>query len=474
VTQQLRPHLKEGMKPMADSGLRRVWRAVFDTDATLDAVTLTGPEQLLPSEFDVTGLATAAVASASLAVAELQAVRTGMPTPAVTVDRRAASAAFLSEALFTPEGWERPPTWDAIAGDYPAADGWIKLHTNYSYHRAAAEKVLGVGGDREAVAAAVRRWSATELETAIVQAGGCAAAMRTREEWLATPAGSTHEPLVNLDLRPALQSGLAELPPGAAPLAGVRVLDLTRVIAGPVCTRFLAAYGADVLRVDPRGFEEVGALIPETSAGKHCAMLDLTDPVDREVFDGLVASAHVLVTGLRPGALARLGYDPNALRALNPDLITASLDAYGWTGPWAGRRGFDSLVPMSSGIAAAGAAARGVDQPVPLPAQALDHGTGYLLAAAVAVALKRLDAERQVSDIRCSLLATANLLIDHPTPGGIDNPRPTWSPADTTPTFTAWGPARRVPIPGGIEGITCQLGIDAGPLGRHSPSWAAG
>jgi crotonobetainyl-CoA:carnitine CoA-transferase CaiB-like acyl-CoA transferase len=202
-------------------------------------------------------------------------------------------------------------------------------------------------------------------------------------------------------------------------------------------------------------------------------MLDLTDPADREVFDGLVARAHVLVTGLRPGALSNLGYSPKTLQALNSDLITASLDAYGWTGPWSGRRGFDSLVQMSTGIAAAGAAARGQDKPAPLPAQALDHGTGYLLAAAVAHALKRLVEGREVSDIRCSLVATARLLIDHPTPGGTNNAAPDWSAEDTASITTEWGPARRVPIPGRIEGVVSQLAIEAGPLGRHTPAWAA-
>jgi crotonobetainyl-CoA:carnitine CoA-transferase CaiB-like acyl-CoA transferase len=260
----------------------------------------------------------------------------------------------------------------------------------------------------------------------------------------------------------------------ARPYSGVRVLDLTRVIAGPVGTRFLAAYGADVLRVDPPGFAEVPALLPETTAGKRTTALDLTTAGGRAAFEGLVATADVLVTGLRADALARLGYDDGALAALNPALIIASLDAYGWDGPWRDRRGFDSLVQMSSGIAAAGAAATGADKPVPLPVQALDHGCGYLIAAAVGRALTRRLKESVVSRIRLSLIGTANLLWSLPRAGDLGEQPPMPKPGDfrLTDTHTAWGPARRVPLPGKIAGIVPELRVEARPLGRHQPTWA--
>jgi crotonobetainyl-CoA:carnitine CoA-transferase CaiB-like acyl-CoA transferase len=239
-----------------------------------------------------------------------------------------------------------------------------------------------------------------------------------------------------------------------------------------VCTNFLAAYGADVLRIDPPGFEEVGALLPVTTSGKRCASLDLSQTRDRRVFEALLADADVVVSGLRPGALTGLGYDVRGLRSINPDIITASLDAYGWEGPWAARRGFDSLVQMSSGIADAGRSASGQERPRPLPAQALDHGTGYLLSAAICRSLtERLTAQTS-ADVRCSLIATANLLCDYPKPAGLEEVGATWSPPDTEPTSTAWGPARRVPVPGRIDGMPAILAIEAGPLGRHEPSWA--
>jgi crotonobetainyl-CoA:carnitine CoA-transferase CaiB-like acyl-CoA transferase len=255
------------------------------------------------------------------------------------------------------------------------------------------------------------------------------------------------------------------------PYGGLRVLDLTRVIAGPVATRFLAAYGADVLRVDPPGFEEVPAILSESTVGKRRTALDLTDAGDRATFERLVAQADVLVAGLRPGALARLGYDLATIRAANPSIIIAGLCAYGWDGPWQGRRGFDSLVQMSCGIAAAGGSAAGVDQPVPLPAQALDHGTGYLLAAAVGVALERLARSGRASDVRMSLIGTANALMTRPIPDGPASSRPSFAFTDTEATNTAWGPARRVPVPGRIDGVPARWTIDAGPLGEDAPVW---
>ena len=335
-----------------------------DDDAGL---TICGAEQVLPSVFDVTALAAASVAAACTAAAGLLAARTGAAARAVVVDRRQVGAAFLSEAFFFPDGWERPPVWDPIAGDYACADGWIRLHTNYAHHRAAALAALGIDDrpdlDRATVAPVVAARGGDELESAVVAAGGCAAAMRTIAEWATHPAGAAlaGEPLITWT---ASTDATAALPPSPTrPLDGVRVLDLTRVIAGPVATRFLAAHGADVLRVDPPGFAEVGALLPLTTAGKRCAAIDLTTADGAASFARLVTEADVLVGGLRPDALAHLGFADARLAELNPSLVVARHDAYGWTGPWAGRRGFDSLVQMSSGIAAEGQRIAGTPGP---------------------------------------------------------------------------------------------------------------
>src|SRR5215469_4777236 len=166
----------------------RIWGEAGGRASVLDALTTAGPRHVLPAGFDVTGLAAGSVAAATLAAAEFLAARNEVQPRAVMVDSRDACAAFAAEALFTPVGWDRPEVWDPIAGNYQAQDAWVRLHTNYAYHRAAVEQVLGAR-DKEAVAAAVREWKAGELEAAVVEAGGCAAVMRTREQWLASPPG---------------------------------------------------------------------------------------------------------------------------------------------------------------------------------------------------------------------------------------------------------------------------------------------
>ena len=200
--------------------------------------------------------------------------------------------------------------------------------------------------------------------------------------------------------------------PRQRPLQGIRVLDLTRILAGPVATRFLAGFGADVLRIDPIGWEEPGT-VPEVVLGKRCARLNLKDPADRAVLEQLLGQADVMIHGYRPDALARLGLDADRRRALNPALVDVSLDAYGWTGPWHGRRGFDSLVQMSTGIADAGMRAAGSDRPVPLPCQAIDHATGYLMATAALRGLTERYASGVGSSARASLARTARVLVAH-------------------------------------------------------------
>ncbi|WP_199902497.1 CoA transferase [Azospirillum sp. B4] len=391
--------------------LETLWRALDGAPDAPARVAFTGAGDL-PSVFPVSDLAVAAVAVAGLALSELLGAEPGK-APAVTADRRLAS--FWFGWSLRPRGWDLPSPWDAVAGDYAAADGWIRLHTNAPHHRAAALSVLGVAAERAAVARAVAGWRAGELEAAVVAAGGCAAEMRGADAWAAHPQGRAvaTTPLLTLDGvgEAAGQGAVPDWPlDPARPLAGIRVLDLTRVLAGPVATRFLAGYGAQVLRIDPPDWDEP-ALVAEVTPGKRCARLNLRQATDRAVFERLLAQADVLVHGYRPDALARLGLDAARRRSLNPGLVDICLDAYGWDGPWAGRRGFDSLVQMSCGIAEAGMRLLGRDRPTPLPVQALDHATGYILAA---MALRGLALRRRTGQGvqgRTALAATARLLM---------------------------------------------------------------
>ena len=414
----------------------------------------------LPSYYKTSEFAQATIGLAGAALARL------CDQQDVRVDRRLASLWF--DMTLRPDGWEAPSIWDAVAGDYPCRDGWIRLHTNARHHRDAALQVLQVPVDRKAVADAVATWDGDELETAIVAAGGCAAHMKTAQAWEAHPQGKAlaEQPLV-------LWSDHGECTPqdrSDHPLKGLKVLDLTRVLAGPVATRFLAGFGAEVLRIDPPFWNEPSVEM-EVTLGKRCAGLDLRSEADRARLKELMGEADVLVHGYRADALERLGLGEDERRAVNPTLIDVSLNAYGWLGPWRNRRGFDSLVQMSCGIAAYGMKQAGADHPVPLPVQALDHGTGYLVAACVLEALKRRS-EGRLWSAKLSLARTARTLMAHrcdfEKSGAI-----TRAPADFSDQVehTGWGPAHRIKAPITVAGSAPHWAIGAGQLRRDDAGW---
>nr|WP_315445608.1 CoA transferase [uncultured Pseudomonas sp.] len=422
----------------------------------------------LPSAFAVTELACASIAAAGQAISELLNQQTGR-LPKVEVDRRLASFWFATS--IRPIGWQLPPLWDPVAGDYATQDGWIRLHTNAPHHRAAAESVLGACTDRAAMAAKVAQWASKDLEQALVDAKGCAAEMRSWAQWQQHPQGLAvnAEPLVQFtqeqDENPQTWQGSV-----TRPLAGIKVLDLTRVLAGPTASRFLAGLGANVLRIDPPTWNEPG-VVPEVTLGKRCARLDLHDPTDRSVFENLLKDADILLHGYRADALEQLGFAAERRRQLAPGLIDVCLNAYGWSGPWQNRRGFDSLVQMSSGIAEAGQRWKQADQPTPLPVQALDHATGYLMAAsAIRLLTERLKTGNGGS-ARLSLARTAKLLIEHG-PGTSEALRAEDEQDQVLQVErTPWGPAHRLQAPLQISGTPIQWALPATELGSHLPQW---
>ncbi|WP_411378631.1 CoA transferase [Pseudomonas sp. MPB26] len=423
----------------------------------------------LPSAFAVTDLASASIGAAGQAVAELIRQQTGRLT-SVSVNRRLASFWFSSS--IRPVGWHVPPLWDPVAGDYASADGWIRLHTNAPHHRAAAERVLGKAADRAAMAAKVAPWKTAELEQAIVDEGGCAAQMRSWQAWQTHPQGLAvnAEALVHRETF-APTADKPWLGSGARPLAAIKVLDLTRVLAGPVASRFLAGLGADVLRIDSPTWNEPG-VVPEMTLGKRCARLDLKRPEGRQVFESLLKDADILFHGYRADALEHLGYTAGELHTLALGLIDVSLNAYGWSGPWRNRRGFDSLVQMSSGIADAGRAWKQADQPVPLPVQALDHATGYLMAASAIQALSERLKSGRGGSARLSLARTAKLLVD----AGRVPEQPALRAEEAgdqglVVEQTAWGQAHRLLAPLTISDTPLQWDLPAGELGSHRPQW---
>lgn len=444
-----------------------------EIDAALDLndeIEISGEGQL-PSRYRVTELAVSVIGAVGSAIASLsESCGYSKERLQVVVDRRLASLWFAQS--IHPIDWEMPPAWDAIAGDYQTRDGWIKLHTNLRHHRRAACMVLGVEPERSQVEKAVSAWSKDELETAIVSAGGVAAAMRRRDEWQVHSQGSAvaQEPLIQrVDERETPSPRWA----GTAqrPLKGLRVLDLTRVLAGPVATRTLAGFGAEILRIDPPSWEEA-IVVPDITLGKNCARLDLREATACSIFKSLLCEADILVHGYRPGALDGLGFGEGWRRDTAPNLLEVSLDAYGWSGPWAGRRGFDSLVQMSSGIADAGMQWADADKPMPLPVQALDHATGYLMAAAIIRTLDKLVRGERVCNARLSLARTAELLAgyeQHETREAIGDVRQTDFAEEIE--HTPWGKAHRLKPPVNIGGVAMEWRTPACKLGSSPAAW---
>jgi crotonobetainyl-CoA:carnitine CoA-transferase CaiB-like acyl-CoA transferase len=462
------PQRSKAQSTTAQTMISALWSALGGTPEMTERVEITA-QGALPSVFAVSDFAAASVAAAGLALAEWSEARSGN-MPSVTVDRRLASLWFGFS--IAPQDWALPPAWDPVAGDYASSDGWIRLHTNAPHHREAALKVLGTEAERDAVTAAVARWRGDELEAAIIGEGGCAAVMRNAHEWAEHPQGRAvlAEPLMRMDPGDAAEAFSVAFGP-SRPLKGIKVLDLTRVLAGPVATRLLAGFGADVLRIDPPSWEEPG-VVPDVTPGKRCARLDLKDKAGRERFKALLSEADVLVHGYRPDALEALGLGTEVRAGIRPGLIDVSHDAYGWSGPWKNRRGFDSLVQMSSGIAEAGMAAAGADRPVPLPVQALDHGTGYLLAAAAVRGLTLRQTQGTGSRWRTSLSRVGGFLAAHKQGSAgevIGKAAPTDYSRDVE--HTDWGRALRLNSPLRLGDAGMRWDRPAGELGRSQPAW---
>ncbi|WP_402376432.1 CoA transferase [Isoptericola rhizosphaerae] len=394
---------------------------------------------------------------ARTALEELRAAarRAGVAGPLVDapLDPARVAAAFASDRLLRIDG----EPWAGFAphsGFFRTADGWVRTHANYPHHRARLLHLLDLpdGAPRDDLAARLAQRSAQDVEDAAADAGAIAVRVRSEREWRASAPGRAAAvgPLVattpRADARPAR---------AATPFAGARVLDLTRVIAGPVGTRTLALLGAEVLRVDPPEPAEIPAQHLDTGQGKRSTLLDLRRRDDHARAQELLDRADVLVTGYRPGAI-----EAHGLR-LPPGAVHARVSAWGAGGPWAGRRGFDSIVQAASGVALL-ESADGVT-PGALPAQALDHATGYLLAAGVVDALAGRARDGRGRDVTVALARTAAWLLDTPgrEPG---HPPATLPPSGTTVTH------------GRVRSARPALPVDdypapARPWGGDAPRW---
>ncbi|OPC84437.1 hypothetical protein B4N89_29065 [Embleya scabrispora] len=446
--------------------LDQAWRALGGDPADRAHIIFTGPAHTLSSALPVTALAQASIGAAALAARELAVARGGSDPAPVVLDSRAAAVAVGSDRHLRLAG-QPLVSMHPLSRFHRCADGWVRLHGNYPHHRAAAFAALGVDTPAAAIEALAERTGA-EIEELLAAHGALGFAVRTPAEWAAHPQGAATAALPLLDLSPTDVGDPWCVGPAAAPAAGVRVLDLTRVLAGPTGTRTLAHLGADVLRVDSPHLPENPGEYWDNAFGKRSTLLDLRERGDRARFDELLAGAHVVITGYRTDAMAALGLDHDTLAARHPGLITAAFNAWG-PGPWVNRRGFDSLVQGACGIARIEA---GEDpNPGALPTQVLDRATGYLLAAAVLRALSVRRASHRGSRIDLALARTAHWLMSGYAPGEPEVAEPFDPAPHLGVTDTAIGRLVHARPPFELPGLPAARPHPPTPWGSAEPLW---
>src|SRR6202795_4941482 len=456
--------------------LEAIWTSAGGDPPAPDAVPLTGEKPQLPSSFRVAAAAQASIAATGLAAAQVWKLRSGQSQD-VAVDMRHAVVECRSERYLRVDGKPPPPAWDAIAGIYRTRDQrFVRLHTNFRHHRDAVCKVLGCKPERDEVQAALMQWDGEAFETA-AYAGGCVVAlMRSHDEWSATPHAKALAELPLISIEKIGDAAPKPWPAGDCPLAGIRVLDLLRVIAGPVAGRTLAAHGADVLLISGPDLPAIPWLTIDTGRGKLTSFVELKSEQGRETLRGLLAQADIFSQGYRPKAIAGLGFAPEDAARVNPGIVYVSMSAYGHAGPWAERRGFDSLVQTSTGFNHAEGRAAGVDGPKELPAQMLDHATGHLMAFGAMMAKVRQSCEGGSWHVRVSLAQSGRWLWHL---GRLADGFETADlPGEAVKPFSeqvssGFGPLRSVTHAAVLSKTPAFWARPAMPLGSHPPQWPA-
>ncbi len=458
----------------AKQALINLWHDIGLPADALHGIALTGADPALPSSFHVGQMAQVSIGAAALAAAELHR-RRGGKAQNITVDARNAAIEFRSERYLRVDGGEAPELWDKIAGAYRCGDGnWVRIHTNFPHHRDGVLKLLQCAHDREAVARALESWTAEKFEDAAAAAGMVVAKARTFAEWDAHPQGQAVRTLPLITLEKIGDAPKLSMKAGTRPLENLRVLEMTRVLAGPVCGRTLAAHGADVLRVISPNLPTIDVADIDTGRGKRSAHVDLVTDHGQRDFHALLEGADVFVQSYRPGAVAGRSFGPQDAAAIRPGIVCVSLSAYGHAGPWATRRGFDSLTQTVTGLNFAEAEAAGKTGLVALPCQALDHASGYLMAlGAITALLRRID-EGGSWLVRVALARTGLWLRDMGRgPDGLAAPDISFAQAaDRLATVpSAFGTLLAVRHAAEMSETPAQWALPSAPFGTHPPRW---
>jgi crotonobetainyl-CoA:carnitine CoA-transferase CaiB-like acyl-CoA transferase len=465
---------------MTNEALRTILPIAGWSEERARAVEITGAaDPILPTPFRITETAVATLAAVGLAVSDLWELRTGRRQE-IGIDTRQATASLRSGTYLKMDEAPVSAARHSIMGVYPAKNGrWSYIHANFPNHRAAALKVLGVPEDPAAVRKAVAQWDALELEEAIIAAKGAGGMVRTMKEWAQHPQAAAIASLPLMEIIRIGDSPPEKLPSGDRPLSGIRVLDLTRVIAGPTCARTLAEHGADVLKITGAHLPSLGRQEYDTGHGKLSAHLDLREEKDREILRGLVREADVFSQGYRPGTLGSRGFSPEALAELRPGIVVVSLCAFSHVGPWASRRGFDTVVQTVSGITHRQGELFPGAEPGPqfYPVSAIDYLTGYLMAFGAMVALARRTREGGSWLVRISLAQVGRWLVER---GQVPEADLKDVPKQFTPAeLERWSMMSDTPV-GRLHHLAPVLRLSETPprwarptvpLGHHKPAW---
>ena len=394
-----------------------LWESMNLPKEAVHSLVLQGEGIGLPSSFKIGHLAQSAISLSALTAALFHSRRVGCKIPQVRVTLQHACVEFAAERLYSIAGVEKPILWGPIGGLHRAADGFVRIHDGFPHHRDGAKRLLSCtpNADRAEVASKVLAWKAVDLETAAVKAGLPIAALRSFSEWDSLPQSSavSNVPIIIRKIRPGKPYTSSTDTRHDKCLRGIRVLEMSRVIAAPVAGKTLAVHGADVLWITSPNLPDLPPVDREFSRGKRTIQLDIKNTTDKETFFNLAKDADVFIQGYRPGALAAKGLSTADVAKQNPNgMVIANMSAYGSSGPWAGRRGFDSLVQTCSGMNVSEAEHFG-DPNIPArptPCQALDHAGGYFLAAGINAALYRRATEGGSYEVEVSLAGVMKYL----------------------------------------------------------------
>jgi hypothetical protein len=461
-----------------------LWKTLGLPHDALGSLDLPSDVQCLPSSFKVDILAQSTIATSALAAALFWSVRNASPIPRVTVPAEHACVEYKSERLYTVNGKPASPPWGTIGGFHKATDGYVRIHDSFPNHRQSALRILGLppNASKEEVSHKVLQWKAVELEAEAFRRGAVITALRSFDQWDALPQAraisdfpisilrlSNSEPYMTLIPEPKVEERC---------LQGIRVIEMSRVIAAPVAGKTLAAHGADVIWITSPSLPDLPDIDIDLSRGKRTVQLDITKDEDKAKLLDLLSTADVFLQSYRPGSLAARGLSAEVLTKANPNLIVASLSAYGPDGPWSQNRGFDSLVQTCSGINVAEAERYGDNEPMRvLPCQAFDHGAGYLLATGIMAALYKRATVGGAYEVKVSLAGVMKYMRSlgrYNGRSGFD--RKDFKQPDEVKKYlelrqTHFGSLEAVTHSAHVEGLLVGWDIMPKPLGSDTADW---